>query len=188
MRTIPLFFVLISFALSCSADPTPGKFAFQGIQLDTAFDAVPVQYRSDCGSGSNDKYVFCHFRTNVGEVPMSVDLWFTDKRLSNIQAYFPIEHYDVVALALREKYGPERSRTSGAMAWFAGEIVLGLPTPDMLVLKRQPTHPKSPDGKYIVRGTQYGALEFDSLSDANEITKRLNEQHDRKVKGVAEKL
>ena len=74
------------------------------------------------------------------------------------------------------------------MAWFAGEIVLGLPTPDMLVLKRQPTYPKSPDGKYIVRGTKYGALEFDSFSDANEITKRLNEQLDRKIKGVAEKL
>ena len=177
----------MSFALACRADSTTGKFAFQGIQLDTMFDAVPVQYRGDCGSGGNDKYVFCRFRTDVGAVPMSVDLWFTGKRLSNIQAYFAIEHYDVVALALREKYGPERSRTSATMVWFAGEIVPGF-TPDMLVLKRQPTYPKSPDGKYITRGTQYGALEFDSLSDANEVTKRLNEQHDRKVKGVAERL
>ncbi len=119
---------------------------------------------------------------------MSVELWFTDMRLLNIYAYFPIENFDVVALALREKYGMEKTRTSESMGWFAGEVVVGLPTPDMLMLKRQPTHPKVPDGKYIVRGAQYGVLEFDSLTDANDITQRLNEQQERKVKGVAEKL
>ena len=186
------FFFAAFFSIFCvatvTAQQTPMRFGFQELKLDMQLAQVPQKYKTDCGSGGDKKYLFCRMKTDVGVVPMNFLLSFTDERLSSIEAHFPTEHFDAVWLALREKHGKENSRTNTSAEWLAFPRVLGEPNPDVLTLRKMPTKERRPDGKYFLPDVRYSIIEIESFWEANEAMRKMQEAHDQKVKGIAEKL
>ena len=180
--------VCFLFAAAAAAQSTKVKFGFQELLLDMPLAEVPARYKGDCGQARDPKFVFCYALVDAGTVPMSIVVSFTDQRLSEIHAYFPVAEFDVVWLALREKYGKESSRVGGEVQWLSSQRELGQPIPDQLTLRREPKKQPTPDGKYVLPSVRYSEIEYESLWIANEAMRRKQEEHDQKVKGVANKL
>jgi len=119
---------------------------------------------------------------------MSAEISFLSERVFAIHVYFPSEHFDAVWLALREKYGKESTRDKKKVEWRTHDMEIGKSFPDEIFLRRVPEDSLLPDGEFIRAGVTYSVLEYESAWDTNEKAKAREEQHKRKIKGIADKL
>ena len=119
---------------------------------------------------------------------MNIEISFMYDRVFQIHAYFPSEHFDAVWLALRQRYGNEIKRETGKIEWLAHELSVEKPLPDEIVLFRKPEEPLLVDGEFIRTGIIYSVIEYTSPWDANEKAKARDDEHKRKIKGIADKL
>lgn len=168
-----------------------GKFGFQDVFLNMEFSKIPGRYTIDCASASNPKFLLCTFQADVGTVPMTVDLSLDDQRVVEIHAYFPLAHYDTVWLALRQKYGSELRGDPEKAVWIAHPLrsdISDSDDPDRLELRRKPLQSPRPDGHYYMTNVEYSVIHYESFAPLREGLRKRLEEHERKVKGVAEKL
>ena len=172
----------------CAQDIQARTFAFQEVLLNMHIAQVPLRYKSDCGSGGDARFFFCTSSTAAGVVPVIVELSFRDERVVEIQAYFPSEHYQIIWLALREKWGKEDRRSGDRVEWFSTPMAPGQPIPDELTLLAKPASAPRPDGRYYLPTIEYSVIDYQSLAAAREDMRRRQELRERTVKGVAGKL
>ena len=109
-------------------------------------------------------------------------------RVFQIHAYFPSEHFDIVWLALRERYGKENRRDEKMIEWLSGERHLDKPIPDEIYLLRSPESVVLVDPPFFRDGVTYSVIEYNSSWDANERLRVREERNRREVKGVADGL
>ncbi len=185
-----LIVLLLSLGSVTSAQPGTSKYGFQGVELGATFRDVPEKYRSDCSRSrfGDPKFLFCRFATAAGVVPMSAEISFMSERVFAIHVYFPSEHFDAVWLALREKYGKESARDEKKIEWRTHDFEIGKSFPDEIFLRRVPEDTLIPDGDFIRAGVMYSVMEYESAWATNEKAKAREEQHKRKIKGIADKL
>ncbi len=188
MRSTIISALGLSFAAAFAQEPSLSRFGFQDVLLNSQFADVPTAYKSDCGSGSDKRFVFCMHLAKVGAISMTVEFTFVDSRVVEIQAYFPAHEFDTVWLALREKYGREDKRDADRIEWYSTPMHPDKPIADELVLRRKPSSPPKPDGTYYLANVEYSVIHYESLASARDAMRKRQEDRDRKVRGVAEKL
>lgn len=191
MRAVLFSILVLAVAGNNGADAQPlKKFGFQEIALGAIRSQVPQKYLLDCARPKSDesKFIFCRFTTQVGSVPMNVEISFMRERVYQIHAYFPSEHFDSVWLALRERYGRENKRDDAKVEWLTNEREIGKPMPDEIFLIRVPEEVPLTDDTFIRNGVKYSVIEYTSASDVNDKAKIREEEHRRRIKGIADKL
>jgi hypothetical protein len=165
------------------------KFGFQDAMLNMEFNMVPERFKQDCVTTRKDpSFVFCLSRADLGGIPAAVEITFRERRIFEIQASFPTEHFDVIWEALRTKYGPESHREPGLVHWLSNPQRLGLPVPDEVVLRRTPERPPKPDGAYYLPDVTYSLIEYQSLAGAREVVRKRQEERELRVREAAKKL
>lgn len=188
MKLLTPIIALILALNVCAETKAPSSFGFEAVRLDMQISDIPDIYKADCESPKDKRYKFCFYRTESVGIHLSVEFYFNEDRVQSIRVYFPRVEYDSIWLALRKRYGQEESRSIEKAEWFTGSRELSRPMPDELALVRNPEPLPVPDGKYIKEGVEYALIEYTSMVRIREQMKQKQDERERQLKTLSEKL
>lgn len=186
----PILFVIsvLSGINAFCQEASLSKFAFQEIYLNMPLSAVPSAYKGNCDSSSDKRFTFCTHKTLAGTVPITLEITLVDERVTEIQAYFPSQEFDIIWSALNRKYGQNDKRDANRIEWHSNPMQSDKPIPDELILFRKPVEQPKPDGINYLSNIEYSVIHYISMATARNEMKRRLEELDRKVKNISDGL
>ncbi|MBI5333258.1 MAG: hypothetical protein HZB72_01520 [Burkholderiales bacterium] len=179
MKLIAAMTFSLLFGLAQAQHMPVRQFGFKGVMLDAPYENVPINYKADCSSGSDKRFVFCTQKEQLEDIPVVIEITFVDRRVSEIAVFYPSSHHQDIWLALREKHGKEDERRDDITVWYASKPSPDNPMPDELTLVKVTTQQPPVTGGAL-SDSQHGVLQYISMAPAREAyNKRLRDMQTR---------